>query len=156
MSTPDKHFSDWNTSTVQQLHFLVRCHFSANYNHEYIIRILEIIRREKKNWGAERSNENSLLGDTKKVSAVIDTAGEQKGKHTLYHSYCRSLMVLSARAVRPQSCPHLSEKTRKLETVQGMNLSPVLTGPGAGTGRCFDDEIHKNLEIGWESEQEPS
>lgn len=37
-----------------------------------------------------------------------------------------------------------------------MNLSPVLTGPGAGAGRCYDEEIHKHLETGWKSEQELS
>lgn len=65
---------------------------------------------EKKNWGAERSNENSLLVDTKEVSAVIDITGEQKGRYTLYHFHFRSVMVLSVRAVRPQSCPiHLKK-----------------------------------------------
>lgn len=102
---PDKHFSNWNTSAVQQLHFLVKCHCSTYYNHKYVIQILEIIFREKKNWGAGQSNENSQMVDTKEVFAVIDIAGEQKGKHTLYHFHFGPLMVLSVRAVRLQSCP---------------------------------------------------
>lgn len=150
---PDKHFSDWNTSEVQQLHFLVKCHFSANYNHEYITQILEIIYREKKNWGAEWSNENSLLVDTKKVSAVIDTAGEQKGKHTLYHSYFRLLMVLSTKGCQAAKLPPSIWKNTEArncprdESVTSVNWSWC---------RCYDEEIHKHREIGWESEQEPS